>query len=378
MKSIRSKSIDIEFIVDSICNCFRSKYNRNDVCKFIAQYSDGVLDKETVKLYAHNNDNFQLFIVPCFYNMAKEYYDEIINHNITFEPIATKERVDKSSNKVRLISTESIKQQIFDYICVDMMHDIFRRHLGAYQCASLPDRGQIYALEAIRNWIYNDRKGTKYFLKTDISDYFHSVNRDKVLDMVWDYTRNEQLLYIVNTILNTYTRGLSIGSYLSQYLANLFLSDVYHDLSQNYTYTKRGKVYNRVSHMMIYMDDILIFTRNKKNAQYILKELEEMAKAKDLTIHNTSIVKFDNDTYIDALGYKIYRTYTTLRKRNYKKIKFMTIEFRKKNMKLHDAFVTTSYYGLLCHSDNYKFNKRFGYDKLEKSARKIISDSMSI
>ena len=212
MKSIRSKSIDIEFIVDSICNCFRSKYNRNDICKFIAQYSDGLLDKETVKLYAHNNDNFQLFIIPCFYNMAKEYYDEIINHNITFEPIVTKERVDKSSNKVRLISTESIKQQIFDYICVDMMQDIFRRHLGTYQCASLPDRGQIYAL----------------------------------------------------------------------------------------------------------------------------------------------------------------------RKRNYTKIKFMTIEFRKKNMKLHDAFVTTSYYGLLCHSDNYKFNKRFGYDKLEKSARKIISDSMSI
>ena len=60
--------------------------------------------------------------------------EEIIQGNIHFQPIWYKEKIDASSQKVRRIGIQNIKQQIYDYIAVEAMKDFLKR-IGEYQCA---------------------------------------------------------------------------------------------------------------------------------------------------------------------------------------------------------------------------------------------------
>lgn len=59
--------------------------------------------------------------------------EEIIQGNIHFQPIWYKEKIDASSQKVRRIGIQNIKQQIYDYIAVEAMAckevHVIQRHL---------------------------------------------------------------------------------------------------------------------------------------------------------------------------------------------------------------------------------------------------------
>ena len=57
--------------------------------------------------------------------------------------------------------------------------------------------------------------------------------------------------------------GICIGSYLSQHLANYYLSYAYHYIEDNCFYTRRGKRINSIDHKLFYMDDIILFSSNK-------------------------------------------------------------------------------------------------------------------
>ena len=47
------------------------------------------------------------------------------------------------------------------------------------------------------------------------------------------YVANEPLLWLIETLIRTFKQGLSIGSYLSQFLCNLYLSQVYHYMAES-------------------------------------------------------------------------------------------------------------------------------------------------
>lgn len=91
--------------------------------------------------------------------------EEIIQNNIKFKPIWYKNKIDASSQKVRRIGIQNIKQQIYDYIAVEAMGDILKR-IGEYQCAALKGRGQSYGIKAIKRWMRN--KNIRYAGQCDI------------------------------------------------------------------------------------------------------------------------------------------------------------------------------------------------------------------
>ena len=184
-------------------------------------------------------------------------------------------------------------------------------------------------------------------------------------------------MYILYTILDTYPEGLSIGSYLSQYLANLYMSDTYHYLAEGMIKTRRGKTRNKVSHVLIYMDDILVFCDNITDAKHVYKKLEKYISYKGLKLHNTIIDEFRENEYIDIIGYRVYRNCVTMRKRNYKRMCNLIKHIKKHKLTLVDARAVTSYFGLCTHSDHNNFNKRFKFDRVVNDSKNLISDSTS-
>lgn len=96
-------------------------------------------------------------------------------------------------------------------------------------------------------------------------------------------------MWLVETLLRTFEKGLSIGSFLSQHLCNLFMSILYHYLaeSEDCFFVRSGHKVHNFTHQLFYMDDIFICGNNRSKLIQTMKLLFKKAKEIGLTIKAT-------------------------------------------------------------------------------------------
>ena len=102
-------------------------------------------------------------------------------------------------------------------------------------------------------------------MKLDVKKCFESIDHEMLMNFLKRHVKNEKLLYLIQTLIDSFEKGLSIGSYLSQYLCNLYMSILYHHIMENLYKTRRGKRVSLVRHCLIYMDDILMTGSQKRD-----------------------------------------------------------------------------------------------------------------
>lgn len=156
-------------------------------------------------------------------SLAETLQKKIKERDYQFPPIWYSEKIDGSSQKLRRIGIQNIKQQIYDYIAV-MGMDSFINRIGEYQCASIKERGQMYGIKSIQKWLRN--KSIKYAGKCDIRKCYPSIDREKLMVFLSRHIENDLLLDLISHLIYSFEEGLSIGSYLSQFLCNLYLSKI--------------------------------------------------------------------------------------------------------------------------------------------------------
>ena len=88
----------------------------------------------------------------------------------------------------------------------------------------------VIRIKAIKKWLRN--KNIRYAGQCDIKKCYPSIDREKVMEFLRKYIKNEPLLNLIALLIGTFETGLSIGSYLSQYLCNVFLSQIYHEIAE--------------------------------------------------------------------------------------------------------------------------------------------------
>ena len=186
---------------------------------------------------------------------------------------------------------------------------------NTYAC--IKGRGIHKCMEDLHRDLMSDKAGTKYCLKIDVRKFYDNVDHS-VLKRILRYTiADESLLWLLDRIIdsNGKDKGLPIGNFTSQYLANLYLAYFDHwvkeDLGIDYYYR--------------YMDDIVVLDGSKERLHYILDafalylgaELKVEIKA------NWQIFPVD-DRSIDYVGFKQNHYGILLRKgillRFYKKL----------------------------------------------------------
>lgn len=232
------------------------RWNRMDTAYFLADYLI-ILDKsEGLQRYelAHNlhtfiitEEKYREMLSGLINDIAKDIYKEIVNKKIELEPIKYKFRYDRSSQKIRKIGLASIKQQVYDHIMVRVCKEMFMNKIGTYQCASIKGRGQVFGKNVIETWIRMKPKQCKWIWKGDVRKFYPSVPHDKLKNLLRRDIKNNDVLYVLFFLIDTYgDKGLCIGSYLSQFLANYYLSYAYHFLSEKcFTIRKKKKWYSR-------------------------------------------------------------------------------------------------------------------------------------
>lgn len=384
------KTVDItdrKLIQKAVYKCLKKKYKRKDSLTMFSEYTG--LPTDTIE--GMFNEFGLSGMKPMVETVVDGVREEIIQGNIHFQPIWYKEKIDASSQKVRRIGIQNIKQQIYDYIAVEAMKGFLKR-IGEYQCAALKGRGQSYGIKAIKRWMRN--KDIRYAGQCDISKCYQSIDRNKLMEFLRKYIKNEPLLELIEMLIMTFDTGLSIGSYLSQYLCNLFLSQIYHEIAENMYRIRKKKNgtterINLIKHQLFFMDDILILGTNAKDIhkamKLIIQKADEMGlKIKDNWMVYTTIAKRKDDGhFIDIMGVRIYRQHITIRRRVFLRVrrsykKTQSLVKQRKKIPVWLARKCMSYKGILDHTDSYNIKRRYNANKTIQICKGVISHESKI
>ena len=193
--------------------------------------------------------------------------------------------------------------------------------------------------------------------------------------------KNDRLMDLIRTLVDSFERGLSIGSYLSQHLCNLYMSILYHEIKENMYRTRKGKRgskrVNLVRHCLIYMDDILLIGQRKRDLEKAAKLTVRKASEMGLEIKPNYQVRQIDGNCIDMLGFKIYRTHTEIRRRTFLRVRR---SFRRARKRLTEGVARKclSYYGYLKYTNSRRFQRKWKVRRTIKKCKGVIRNESKI
>ena len=284
----------------------------------------------------------------------KKIQDMLINKTYIVSPYIHKTITDRG--KVREVyKLPYFPDRIIQWALMLQITDMFESYFVSWSCASRPNKGITYASNILKTYLRQDPQGTKYCLKLDIHKFYPSIDRKICKSLVRKKIKDKEALWLIDLIIDSHTEsGLPIGSYLSQYLANFYLTEFDHWLKEQ----------KHVKYIVRYMDDIVILSDNKKYLHKLKKDIEDYLNNK-LNLHlNNKWQIFPVDARgIDFLGFLHYHNHKyKLRKKTCKRYKKLCLSIQKKIRKgqpltYSDWCACNSYRGWLkwCNSNGLYF-----------------------
>lgn len=237
--------------------------------------------------------------------------------------------------------------RIMHHAIMNVLEPIFVRTFTADTYSCIKGRGIHAAARGVKAAL-QDVQGTTYCLKLDITKFYPSVDHWTLKTLLMRKFKDKDLLHLLFEIIDS-APGLPIGNYLSQYLANFYLSYFDHWLKEN----KGVRYYFR------YADDIVILSPSKAELHALLNDIKQYLNA-----HLKLQVKGNYQVFpvaargIDFVGYKFYHTHTLLRKSIKKR--FARMVARRKN-----PASVASYMGWAKHcNSNHLIKKLLPHEKL--------------
>lgn len=193
--------------------------------------------------------------------------------------------------------------RIVHHAIMNVLEPIFMKLFTADTYSCIKERGIHGAFRSVRKAL-TDREGTKYCLKLDIRKFYPSVDHDILKELLKRKIKDMELLELLNEIIDS-SKGLPIGNYLSQYLANYYM--IYFD-----RWLKEDK---QVKYYFRYADDIVILSSSKEDLHKLLGEITVYLKEKlKLKVKENYQVFPVAVRGLDFVGYSFFPTHTKLRK----------------------------------------------------------------
>lgn len=319
-------------------------------------------------------------------NLYQLYLDLIGNNYVIGPSIA----FVVNQPKVREIWAATFRDRIVHHIIYNRLAPRFYPTFIRNSFACIPGRGVLDGsnrLHAGMRSISNNWKKTCYYLQGDIRNFFVSIDKNILFDLlkkkikeVWLLELTEQVLYHdpkVGCILKSSPeafarvprhkslwcieshRGLPIGNLTSQFFANVYLNE----LDQFVKHKLHAKYYYR------YVDDWVILDEDSRKLNRMFNEISAFAKDKlNMEVHpfKKRIAPFYQG--IDFIGFVHKPFYRGIRKRTSQKM-LSLVHLWKQNpdglseellIKLRDSL--NSYFGVCRWATTYGLRKKIGDD----------------
>lgn len=187
--------------------------------------------------------------------------------------------------------------RIVHHCIINILGEYWTNVFISHTYACIKGRGAHKCMEDIHHDLVTDRKGTQYCLKIDIKKFYDNVDHAALKRIIRYMIADEQMLRLLDKVIdsNGKEKGLPIGNFTSQYLANLYLAYFDHWMKEDLGI----KYYYR------YMDDIVILHHSKETLHYIL-DMMGLYLGAELKLeikHNWQIFPVDARC-IDYVGFK--------------------------------------------------------------------------
>lgn len=230
--------------------------------------------------------------------------------------------------------------RITHHAVMNVLEPVFTAMFTADTYSCIKKKGIHGAARAVKKAL-KDQVGTQYCLKLDIKKFYPSVDHEILKQLLRRKFKDVDLLWLLDGIIDS-ADGLPIGNYLSQYLANFYLTYFDHWLKE----TLGVKYYFR------YADDLVILHHSKPYLHELLASIREYLQTKlHLTVKDNYQVFPVDSRSIDFVGYRFYHTHILLRKSI--KQNFARMIARRKN-----AASIASYYGWAVHCNSKHLIKK--------------------
>lgn len=231
----------------------------------------------------------------------------------------------------------------------------FLSSFTSFTCASIPGRGISRAHKLMQRYL-RDIEGTKYCLKIDIRHFYPSIDHAVLKQLLRRKFKDADLLWLLDTIIDSGNAvGLPIGSYLSQYLANYYLTGFDHWL----------KEVKGVKYVIRYADDIVVLGDDKKALHKLFDDMQTyLNDILHLTVKGNWQIFPVDARGVDFVGYRFFHGYTLLRKPTCKRMKSKLKTVSKKaseygTLTYRQWCQINSYHGWLTWCDAYRLNEKY-------------------
>ena len=258
----------------------------------------------------------------------------------------------KNSTYTRMIRNEYGKEReilklpyfpdrIIHHAIMNVMEPIWISHFINDTGASIKGRGVHKGVRRIKSAM-GDQAGTRFCLKMDVRKFYPSVDNTIMKDIIRQRVKDVRLLWLIDEIIDS-SIGLPIGNYLSQFLANLYLSDMDHWIKEHLG----------VKYYFRYCDDMVLLSKGKRELHKYRRLIDQyLSERLNLQLKGDWQVFPVDARGIDFLGYRFFHGYTLVRKS-------IVARFKQKH-KSHKVASIPAYWGWFKWADTNNLIKRYG------------------
>nr|DAL53842.1 MAG TPA_asm: hypothetical protein [Caudoviricetes sp.] len=206
--------------------------------------------------------------------------------------------------KERTIYSLPFRDRVVQHAIMNIIESLWTSVFISQSYSSIKGKGIHGAWKHIRRDLKN-RKQTQYCLKMDITKFYPSIDHHIMKQIIRKKIKDIKLLVLLDGIIDS-APGMPIGNYLSQFLANLYLSYFDHWLKE----VKRVKYYYR------YADDLIILGDSKQDLHLLRIDIQTyLSQNLKLKLKSNYQVFPIVSRGIDFIGYVFFHSHTMLRKR---------------------------------------------------------------
>lgn len=260
----------------------------------------------------------------------------------------------KYEPKRREIYKLPFRDRVVQWAIMQVLEPVWTPQFTSDTHACIRGRGIHSLLRQLRTDLRRDPDGTRYCLKIDVRKFYPSIDHGILKQVIRRKLKDPDVLWLLDGIIDS-ASGVPVGNYISQYFANLYLSELDHLLKEDVG----------VRYYYRYADDIVLLSDSKEYLSGVLVYINHyLNDSRLLTLKSNFQIYPVESRGIDFVGYVTYHTHCLARKRNKQGLCRELAALRKKGLPDEEIRLrVASRMGFMKHCDSNHLLKILGMKK---------------
>lgn len=393
----RYNDLTHELYVRAVLECFERKWKRNDVMDVMEKY--GGVPRELLRAEMREQSIFlRLEAVESVACEMEERVARLMDGDedaLDLDDVVTVPRADGMTGKVRDIARLCVMHQLFGHLLYLGLQPLFKARILPVQFASIPRRGQTGLKRKLEKCLRKKSLGIRCAKKTDARHAYGTLLYETCIAKIRSLIPNaREHLTILAALARKAPGGhLIIGGYLDAWIFNFMMAFAIEFVLSQMTW-RRGRGTRSVRACLSYMDDFALLGSRAASLRSAARRLDTWLKREygmELKAQCCE-VRFLPEREerarkrlggarraapgLDMGGYVVHRTYTTVRKGIFRRIRRHLLRAaREAERGIHPrrARRLIAYHGYFVRTQTRAAAKRLDEERLERMARAAVA-----